>query len=64
MNKKVYVRIEEWRQRPLHGKYPYAYLDDIYLKRNWDGEYENVAILVAWPSTRTDSARLLTQQKA
>jgi len=47
LNKKVYVRIEEWRQRPLQGKYPYVYLDGIYLKRNWGGEYENVAILVA-----------------
>lgn len=47
LNKKVYVRIEEWRQRPLQGKYPYVYLDGIYLKRNWGGEYENVAVLVA-----------------
>lgn len=47
LNKKVYLRIEEWRQRPLQGKYPYVYLDGIYLKRNWGGEYENVAILVA-----------------
>jgi len=47
LNKKVYVRIEEWRQRLLQGKYPYVYLDGIYLKRNWGGEYENVAVLVA-----------------
>ena len=47
LNKKVYGRIEEWRQRRLQGKYPYVYLDGIYLKRNWGGEYENVAILVA-----------------
>lgn len=47
LNKKVYVRIEEWRQRPLQVKYPYVYLDGIYLKRNWGGEYENVAVLVA-----------------
>ena len=47
LNKKVYVHIEEWRQRPLQGKYPYVYLDGIYLKRNWGGEYENVAVLVA-----------------
>jgi putative transposase len=47
LNKKVYVRIEQWRQRLLQGKYPYVYLDGIYLKRNWGGEYENVAILVA-----------------
>ena len=29
------------------GQYPYAYVDGIYLRRNWGGEYENVAILVA-----------------
>ena len=48
LNKKAYVHIEEWRNRPLEGKsYPYVYVDGIYLKRNWGGEYENVAILVA-----------------
>ena len=47
LNKKVYVNIERWRQRPLQGKFPYVYLDGIYLKRNWGGEFENVAILVA-----------------
>ena len=47
LNQKVYVHIEEWRQRPLQGQYPYVYLDGIYLKRNWGGEYENVAVLVA-----------------
>ncbi len=47
LNKKVYGHIETWRNRPLHGKYPYVYLDGIYLKRNWSGEYENVAILIA-----------------
>jgi transposase, mutator family len=32
----------------LTGKeYPYVYVDGIYLRRNWGGEYENVAILVA-----------------
>ena len=36
------------RYRPLQGgKYPYVYVDGIYLRRNWGGEYENVAILVA-----------------
>jgi len=47
LNQKVYIHIEEWRQRPLQGTYPYVYLDGIYLKRNWGGEYENVAVLVA-----------------
>ena len=28
-------------------KYPYVYVDGIYLRRNWGGEYENAAIRVA-----------------
>ncbi len=48
LNKKAYEHIEQWRNQPLRGgKYPYVYVDGIYLKRNWGGEYENVAILVA-----------------
>jgi len=47
LNKKVYGHIDTWRNRPLQGKYPYVYIDGIYLKRNWGGEYENVAILIA-----------------
>jgi putative transposase len=47
LNKKVYVHIENWRNRPLTGEYPYVYLDGIFLKRSWGGEYENVSILVA-----------------
>ena len=48
LNKKAYVHIEEWRNRPLQGgKYTYVYVDGIYLRRNWGGEFENVSILVA-----------------
>ena len=47
LNKKAYVNIENWRKRPLTGRYPYIYVDGVYLKRNWGGEYENVSILVA-----------------
>ena len=48
LNKKAYVHIEDWRNRPLQGgRYPYVDVDGIYLRRNWGGEYENVAILVA-----------------
>jgi putative transposase len=47
LNKKAYVNIENWRSRALTGRYPYVYVDGIYLKRNWGGTYENVAILVA-----------------
>ena len=47
LNKKAYVHIEDWRNRPLQGgRYPYVYVDCIYLRRNWGGEYENVAVLV------------------
>jgi len=47
LNQKVYSQIEEWRKRPLVDEYPYVYLDGIYLKKNWGGTIENVAILVA-----------------
>ena len=48
LNKKAYVHIEDWRNRPLQGgRYPYVYVDGIYLRRNWGGEYEKVAVLVA-----------------
>ena len=48
LNKKAYVHIEDWRNRPLQGgRYPYVYVDGIYLRRNWGGEYENVSVLVA-----------------
>ena len=48
LNKKAYVHIEDWRNRPLQGgRYPYVYVDGIYLRRNWGGEYENIAVLVA-----------------
>jgi transposase-like protein len=46
-NKKLYERIELWRNRPLEGDYPYVYVDGIGLKRSWGGEVRNVAILVA-----------------
>ena len=48
LNKKAYVHIEAWRNRALQGgKYHYIYVDGIYMRRNWGGEYENVSILVA-----------------
>ena len=38
LNKKAYVHIEEWRNRPLRGgQYPYAYVNGICLRRNWGG---------------------------
>ena len=48
LNKKAYAHIEEWRNRQLSSEeYPYVFVDGIYLKRSWGGEFENVAILVA-----------------
>lgn len=47
LNKKIYVKIDEWRNRPITGEYPYVYLDGICLKRSWGGEVKNVSVLVA-----------------
>ena len=47
LNKKAYEHIEEWRSRPLTEEYPYIYVDGIFLKRCWGGEYTNISILVA-----------------
>lgn len=47
LNKKAYENIEKWRNRPITGKYPYLFVDGIYLQRCWDGEYENCSVLVA-----------------
>jgi transposase-like protein len=44
---KVYATIEEWRNRPLTGKFPYVFVDGLWLKRSWGGEVRNVAVLVA-----------------
>jgi len=47
LNQKVYSQIDEWRRRELVTEYPYVYMDGIYLKKNWGGTIESVAILVA-----------------
>lgn len=47
LNKKIYGHIEEWRNRPLEGEYPYVYLDGTVLKKSWGGEVTNISILVA-----------------
>lgn len=47
LNQKIYKRIEDWRNRPLEGDFPYVYLDGIVLKRTWGGEIRNVSVLVA-----------------
>ena len=47
LNKKIYAKIEEWRNRPIEGQHPYLYLDGIVMKRTWAGEVRNVSLLVA-----------------
>ncbi len=47
LNQKVYARIDEWRNRPIAGGYPYLFVDGLWLKRTWGGEVRNVAVLVA-----------------
>lgn len=47
LNQKVYEKIEDWRNRPITGEYPYVFVDGIYLKRSWGGEMTSVSVLVA-----------------
>ena len=46
LNKKIYGRIEEWRNRPIEGEHPYVFLDGIWLKMSWGGEVQGVSVLV------------------
>jgi putative transposase len=59
LNKKVYEKIEEWRNRPIEEDVPYVYLDGIVLKRSWAGEVSNVSVLVAIGVNREGYRRIL-----
>jgi transposase-like protein len=37
LNKKIYAKIEAWRNRPIEGEHPYVFLDGIIMKRSWAG---------------------------
>lgn len=47
LNQKIAGNIEQWRNRPISGRHAYVFLDGIWLKRSWGGEFKNVSILVA-----------------
>lgn len=47
LSKRVYSRIELWRNRKIESSYPYVFLDSLCLKRSWGGEIRNVSILAA-----------------
>jgi hypothetical protein len=42
LNQKIYVHIDTWRNRPIEGKYPYVFLDGIWLKRSLPESFEDV----------------------
>ena len=44
LNKKIYAKIEAWRNRHIEGEHPYLYLDGIVMKRTWAGEVRNVSL--------------------
>lgn len=46
-NKKIYAKIEEWRNQPIEGEHAYVYLDGIVLKRTWAGEVGHGSLPVA-----------------
>lgn len=59
LNQKIYRQIEEWRQQPLEGDFPYVFLDGLWLKRSWGGEVKNVSVLVAIGVAQTGYRHIL-----
>src|ERR1700733_3333343 len=59
LNQKIYKQIEEWRQQPLVGEFPYVFLDGLWLKRGWGGEVKNVSVLVAIGVAQTGYRQIL-----
>jgi len=59
LNQKIYGKIEEWRQQPLVGEFPYVFLDGLWLKRTWGGEVKNVSVLVAIGVSQTGYREVL-----
>jgi len=63
LNQKIYEQLEEWRQKPIEGEFPYVYLDGIVLKRSWAGEIRNVSVLVAI-GVRKDGYRVILGKRS
>ncbi len=47
LNKKLYERLKNWRERPIKGDYPYVYLDGIVVSMRLGDGVENVSLLLA-----------------
>ena len=57
LNKKIYAKIEAWRNRRIEGEHPYRfYLDGIVMKRTWAGEVRNVSLMAS--GVNSDSGHL------
>lgn len=63
LNKKIYKKLEIWRNQPIVGEFPYVYLDGIVLKRSWAGEIKNVSVLVAIGVDQDGYRRILGVQE-
>ncbi len=63
LNKKIYKKLEAWRNEPIEGEFPYVYLDGIVLKRTWAGEVKNVSVLVAIGVDKEGYRRILGVQE-
>ena len=59
LNQKIYKQIEQWRQQPLVGEFPYVFLDGLWLRRSWGGEVKNVSVLVAIGVAQTGYRQIL-----
>lgn len=47
LNKRVYEHIERWRNRPIETRFPYVYLDGLFMKMSFGDGVHHVAVLVA-----------------
>jgi len=59
LNKQIYAKIDDWRQKPIEGDHPYVFLDGIVMKRSWAGEVRNVSLLVAIGVTKESYREIL-----
>ena len=46
LNQKIYARIHAWRNRPITGEHPYAYLGGVWLNREFGGGVRPVAVVL------------------
>ena len=47
LNKRVYEHIETWRNRRIEPRFPYVYLDGLFMKMSFGDGVHHVAVLVA-----------------